>query len=83
MLDSSSLHLLQSHTVSLFWVFLTVRYFRNEESAENVIVKKVGNVTADSEFTYEYGVRRKSTREKGSDPDSAKSESEKIIDCRT
>ncbi|XP_003382887.1 PREDICTED: circularly permutated Ras protein 1-like [Amphimedon queenslandica] len=33
-------------------------YFRTEDSKENVIVKQVGNVTADTEITYEYGVRK-------------------------
>ena len=58
-------------------VLFAVRYFRNEESSENVIVKKVGNVTADSEFTYEYGVRRKASQEEVSDPETVKSKSEK------
>uniref|UniRef100_A0A1X7VU90 Uncharacterized protein n=1 Tax=Amphimedon queenslandica TaxID=400682 RepID=A0A1X7VU90_AMPQE len=33
-------------------------YFRTEDSKENVVVKQVGNVTADTEITYEYGVRK-------------------------
>ena len=42
-------------------------------------MKKVGNVTADSEFTYQYGVRRKATEEKVSSPKTVESECEKII----
>ena len=64
---------------SIMLCLFSIRYFRNEESAENVIVKKVGNVTADSEFTYEYGVRRKAAHEKVSDSKTGKSKSEKGI----
>ena len=32
-------------------------YFRSEETKESVLVIPVGNVTADAELTYEYGVR--------------------------
>ena len=33
------------------------RYFRSEDSRESVIVHKIGNATADTELTFEYGVR--------------------------
>ncbi|XP_019853243.1 PREDICTED: circularly permutated Ras protein 1 isoform X3 [Amphimedon queenslandica] len=36
-------------------------YFRTEDSKENVVVKQVGNVTADSELTFDYGVRKAQT----------------------
>lgn len=39
------------------------RYFRTEESKESVLVIPVGNVTAQTELTYEYGVRRKGRRQ--------------------
>jgi len=35
------------------------RYFRSEDSKESVRVSKVGNATAKTELTYEYGVRKK------------------------
>ena len=34
------------------------RYFRTEESKESVLVIPVGNVTAQTELTYEYGARK-------------------------
>lgn len=39
-----------------------VRYFRREESQESVLVIPVGNVTADTELTYEYGARSRSKK---------------------
>ena len=39
-----------------------VRYFRSEDSKESVRVIPVGNVTAETELTYEYGVRRQSRK---------------------
>ena len=33
------------------------RYFRTEETGDSVLMIPVGNVTADTELTYEYGVR--------------------------
>lgn len=36
---------------------LCYRYFRHEDSRESVIVNEVGNATADTELTFEYGVR--------------------------
>ena len=47
-----------SNTLSVMHYVCIGRYFRTEDSKENVIVKQVGNVTADSEITYEYGVRK-------------------------
>ena len=40
------------------------RYFRTEESQESVLTIPVGNVTAETELSYDYGVRskRKKTR---------------------
>jgi hypothetical protein len=35
----------------------TFRYFRSEETGDSVLIIPVGNVTADTELTYEYGVR--------------------------
>ena len=34
-------------------------YFRTEESKDSVLTIPVGNVTADTELSYEYGVRNK------------------------
>ena len=48
-----------------------LRYFRSEERKESVLVIPVGSVTAQTELTYEYGVRRngnkppEKTEEKG------------------
>ena len=39
-------------------VCVLCRYFRTEESKESVLVIPVGSVTAKTEITYEYGVRR-------------------------
>ncbi len=36
------------------------RYFRSEDSQASYLVIPVGNVTAETELTYEYGVRNKS-----------------------
>ena len=47
---------------------LCCRYFRTEESKESVLVIPVGNVTAQTELTYEYGVRRKGRRQTVKDP---------------
>lgn len=41
-----------------------VRYFRTEESQESVLVIPVGNVTAETELTYEYGARARSRSKK-------------------
>ena len=41
---------------------LLLRYFLSEDSKESVCVVPVGNVTADTELTYEYGVRRKPSK---------------------
>lgn len=39
------------------------RYFRHEEESKySVIVQQVGNVTADTELTFEYGVRTKPSK---------------------
>lgn len=35
------------------------RYFRTEDTRESVICDIVGNVTAETELTYEFGVRKK------------------------
>ena len=40
------------------------RYFRTEESKESLLTIPVGNVTATTELTYEYGVRSKKSRQK-------------------
>ena len=40
----------------------TCRYFRSEESGDSLLTIPVGNVTADTELTYEYGVRTGSNR---------------------
>ena len=50
-----------SNTLSVIHYVCIGRYFRTEDSKENVIVKQVGNVTADSELTFDYGVRRTET----------------------
>lgn len=39
-----------------------VRYFRSEERQESVLVIPVGNVTAETELTYEYGARSRSKK---------------------
>ncbi len=39
------------------------RYFRSEDSRESVRVSKVGNATAKTELTYEYGVHKKKKAE--------------------
>ena len=41
--------------------YLFFRYFRSgtDDSRESVLVKQVGNVTADTEITYEYGIKSK------------------------
>lgn len=44
-------------------ILYVCRYFRTEESKESVLVIPVGNVTAQTELTYEYGVRRKGGRQ--------------------
>ena len=44
---------------------LVLSYFRHEDSRESVIVREVGNVTADTELTYEYGVRTRRTSQEG------------------
>lgn len=44
------------------FILYVCRYFRTEESKESVLVIPVGNVTAQTELTYEYGVRRKGGR---------------------
>ena len=41
-----------------------VRYFRSEERKESVLVIPVGSVTAQTELTYEYGVRRNGKKQK-------------------
>ena len=41
------------------YVSVVHRYFRTEESKESVLVIPVGSVTAQTELTYEYGVRSK------------------------
>lgn len=38
------------------------RYFRSEDSKESVRDIPVGNVTAETELTYEYGVRKQSKK---------------------
>ena len=48
-------------------VCVCCRYFRTEESKESVLAIPVGSVTAKTELTYEYGVRRKPTTEKKTD----------------
>ena len=45
-------------------LFLPLSYFRTEESKESLLAIPVGNVTAQTELTYEYGVRRKGRKEK-------------------
>ena len=40
-------------------VMLIHRYFRTEETGDSMLIIPVGNVTADTELTYEYGVRTK------------------------
>ena len=35
------------------------RYFRTEDTRESVICDIIGNVTAETELTYEFGVRKK------------------------
>jgi hypothetical protein len=42
-------------------------YFRTEESKESVLVIPVGSVTAQTELTYEYGVRKKARTRKEKD----------------
>ncbi len=37
-------------------------YFRSEDSQESMLLIPVGNVTADTELTYEYGSRTKKNR---------------------
>lgn len=39
-----------------------LRYFRSEDSQESMLLIPVGNVTADTELTYEYGSRTKKNR---------------------
>lgn len=41
------------------------RFFFYEETEDSKVVKNIGNVTTDSEITFEYGVRSKSTEEAG------------------
>lgn len=39
------------------------RYFRSEDTGESLLTIPVGNVTADTELTYEYGVRTSKNRQ--------------------
>lgn len=45
-----------------------VSYFRTEDTKESVLLIPVGNVTADAELTYEYGVRNHSKKSTGASP---------------
>jgi hypothetical protein len=60
--------------VSLTLILHNGMYFRNEEILDNRIIRYVGNVTADSEISFEFGVRRTAkesplTREAGKQPE--------------
>lgn len=67
--EENSIDVIQTFIVDLFGM---CRYFRSEESQESLLTIPVGNVTADTELTYEYGVRsrkkRKSEKSKGNLP---------------
>lgn len=58
------------HTCMLF----TCRYFRTEETGDSVLIIPVGNVTADTELTYEYGVRTDKNRPASPATDQGKGE---------
>lgn len=46
------------------FLFHFLSYFRTEETAESMLLIPVGNVTADTELTYEYGTRTKKNQPK-------------------
>ena len=58
-----------------------LRYFRTEETGDSVLIIPVGNVTADTELTYEYGVRtdKKSPATPATDQDKGEIHSYDII----
>ena len=43
---------------------LACRYFRHEETSESKVVREVGNVTAETEVTFEFGVRKQQKKKK-------------------
>ena len=49
---------------SLYMHHTCCSYFRTEESKESVLMIPVGSVTAQTELTYEYGVRNKARTRK-------------------
>lgn len=70
------LHIFVS-SVTHVCVFTCSRYFFYEETEDSKVVKNIGNVTADSEVTFEYGVRTKQAEEKGKPVEKMEVEEEK------
>ena len=56
-----------SHYLLVLIITAPHSYFRTEDTRESVICDVVGNVTADTELTYEYGVRKKNLPKQISD----------------
>ena len=53
----------------MYLYFFDLRYFRSsDDTRESVLVKQVGNVTADTELTYEYGIKTKAPPTAPKDP---------------